>query len=145
MTRTPRSFSSARTFLASSAGSSVVRASANSIASSAAGVVRSAGGVLRSDSSRTSTSGVASSFGQDRAETVIGAVVDQDRLDGELAAEIDLPPRIVLVLRGVGDAAVGVLAALVAVDGLLGVAAVGGVLLRRLAGPSHVATAAEDL
>ena len=67
------------------------------------------------------------------AEVAVGAVVNDDRVDRVLGAEVDLPPGVRCVLLGVGLAAVAVGAALVAVDGRAGVAAVGGVLLRGLA------------
>src|SRR5439155_20651722 len=70
----------------------------------------------------------------------VGAVVDGDRDDGVLLAQIDLPPRVVAVLVGVGLSAVLPLAALVAVDGPAGGAAVGHRLLRRLALAGDVAT-----
>src|SRR5205823_14556210 len=60
-------------------------------------------------------------------------------------AEVHLPPRVGGVLLGMGLAAVGVAAAPVAVDGLAGVAAVGGVLLRRPALAGDVAAVAGDL
>ena len=50
------------------------------------------------------------------AEIAVGAVVDHDRFDRQLCAQIDFPPGIGRVFLGVRLAAVAVLAARVAVD-----------------------------
>ncbi len=77
-------------------------------------------------------------------EVAVGPVGDGDRLDREFGAEVDLPPGVRRVLLGVGLAAVAVVAALVAVDGPIGGAAVGRVLLAGLAERGDVPAVAED-
>src|SRR5262249_14490133 len=78
-------------------------------------------------------------------EIPFGAVVDDDRVNGMFGAEIDFPPGVLGVLFGMSLTAVAIVTALVAVDRFAGIAAVGGVLLRRLALASNVAAAAVDL
>src|SRR5262249_10902476 len=76
---------------------------------------------------------------------VLGAVVDGDAVDGGVAAEIDFPPRIFAVFGSVGLTAVAVDAALVAVDGAAGVAAMGGRGLGCFALAGDIAAFAIDL
>jgi hypothetical protein len=79
------------------------------------------------------------------AQVAVGAVVDGDVVDRHLLAQIDLPPGAGRVLGGVRLAAGAVGAVAVAVDGLLRVAAVGRVLLRRFGAAGDVAAFAHDL
>jgi len=78
------------------------------------------------------------------AEGPVGAVVNDDRIDRDLGAEVDLPPRVPRVLLGVGLAPGAIFAGGLAVDGLLGVAAVSGVFLRGPALAGQVAAVAQD-
>src|SRR5262249_32708641 len=79
---------------------------------------------------------------QPLAKAAVGAVVDDDGLDGELGPQVELPPWIARVLLGVGLATVAEGAASIAVDRLAGVATIARVNLRGLALPGDVAAIA---
>ena len=78
------------------------------------------------------------------AQVAFIAVDDDYRFDRHFAAQVDFPPGVGRVFFGVRLAARAEVAALVAVDGPAGFAAVSGVLLRSLAPAGDVLTTADD-
>ena len=77
-------------------------------------------------------------------QVAVAAVPERDALDGHVRPEVDLPPGVRLGTR-VGDRAIRVDAARVAVDRQLGRAVVAGARLRGRPGLGHVHAAREDL
>src|SRR5262245_37929564 len=73
------------------------------------------------------------------SQEAVGAVENDDCLDGVLSAQVHFPPGIFGVLLRVGLAAVAVVARGVAVDAAAGVAAIRRVFLGGFALPSNVA------
>src|SRR5439155_16299752 len=83
--------------------------------------------------------------GEPFAEPILRAVVNDDAVDRQFAAKIDLPPGVRGNLLAVTLAAVVEIAADVTVDRSAGVAAIGGIPLRGLALAGDVAAGAVDL
>ena len=75
----------------------------------------------------------------------VAAVPDDDLLDGDALAQVDLPGGVGQVFGGVGDGVVAITVGGVAVDGALGLAAPGGGALHGLSAKGHILPIGEDL
>ncbi len=79
------------------------------------------------------------------AESVLGAVPHADLVDGNVLAQIDFPPGVLVIFLAVGQAFVGVDPARVAVDAAAGDAPVRRARLGRLALPGDIDAVRKDL